>query len=193
MNSYLRSAALSVLFILASIGLVMAAPTTVTVSLVDMSAGGQGAGGNGYGMTGQGQGRGFGMMGQGPGGGMMGQGRTGQGYGGGMMGRGMMAIRADTSTVTAGKVTFDVTNASRRLVHEMLVVAVANADVQLPYDNDDQRIIEDKINSLGETEEMQPGASKDLTLDLKPGTYLLLCNIAGHYAAGMWTVLTVTQ
>ncbi len=63
----------------------------------------------------------------------------------------------------------------------------------LPYDSDDQRVIEDKIKSLGETEEMQPGTSKDLTLDLKPGTYLLLCNVAGHYAAGMWTTLTVTE
>ena len=62
-----------------------------------------------------------------------------------------------------------------------------------PTTADDQRVIEDKINSLGETEEMQPGASKTLTLDLKPGTYLLICNVAGHYAAGMWTVLTVTQ
>ena len=90
------------------------------------------------------------------------------------------------------KITFDVTNWSRRLEHEMLVVAVANPDVQLPYDSDDQRVIEEKIDSLGETEEMQPGASRDLTLDLKPGTYLLLCNLPGHYAAGMWTVLTVT-
>ena len=89
--------------------------------------------------------------------------------------------------------TFDVTNWSRNLVHEMLVVAVDNPDAQLPYDADDQRVIEEKIKSLGETEEMQPGASKDLTLDLKPGTYLLICNVAGHYAAGMWTVLTVTQ
>ena len=75
----------------------------------------------------------------------------------------------------------------------MLVVAVANPDVELPYDRSDQRVIEDQIKSLGETEEMQPGASKTLTLDLTPGTYLLLCNVAGHYAAGMWTVLTVTQ
>ena len=40
---------------------------------------------------------------------------------------------------------------------------------------------------------MQPGATKALTLDLKPGTYLLVCNLPGHYAAGMWTVLTVTR
>jgi uncharacterized cupredoxin-like copper-binding protein len=27
---------------------------------------------------------------------------------------------------------------------------------------------------------------------MQPGTYILYCNIAGHYAMGMWTLLTVT-
>jgi uncharacterized cupredoxin-like copper-binding protein len=40
---------------------------------------------------------------------------------------------------------------------------------------------------------MQPNAEKTITLDLKPGVYLLICNVPGHYAAGMWTPLTVTQ
>ena len=185
MHGFLRSAALSALLILASSVLAAAAPTTVTVGLLDRSAMGQGIG---PGMMGQSQGRG--MMGGG-----FGRGATGQGggYGRGMMGQGMMAIVADASTVEAGKVTFAVTNRSRNLIHEMLVVAVDNPNVQLPYDADDQRINEDKIDSLGETEEMEPGVAKDLTLDLKPGTYLLICNLPGHYAAGMWTVLTVTQ
>jgi uncharacterized cupredoxin-like copper-binding protein len=26
---------------------------------------------------------------------------------------------------------------------------------------------------------------------LKPGRYILYCNIPGHYALGMWTLLTV--
>ncbi len=192
MNRLLRSVALAALFVFGSIVLAAAAPTTVTVRLLDSSIMGQGGGprGNGYGMMGRGGG--FGMMGQGQGygRGMMG-GRGG--YGRGAMGQGMMAIRTDRNSVEAGAVTFDVTNWSRDLIHEMLVVAVANPDVQLPYDSSAQRIIEDKIDSLGETEEMQPGAFKALTLDLKPGTYLLICNVAGHYAAGMWTVLTVTQ
>ena len=190
MSRFLHSAALSVAVVLGATALAAAAPTTVTVGLVDMSAAAQGAGpgGNGAGVMGRGPGRGFGMMGGGFGRGMM-----GQGNGQGMMGAGMMAIRTDVSTVAAGEVTFDVTNWSRGLVHEMLVVAVDNPDAQLPYDADDQRVIEEKINSLGETEEMQPKTSKTLTLDLKPGTYLLVCNLPGHYAAGMWTVLTVTQ
>lgn len=44
-----------------------------------------------------------------------------------MMGPGMMSIRTDKSTVNADDVTFNVTNWSRSLVHEMLVIAANNA------------------------------------------------------------------
>lgn len=195
----------------------------VKVSLIDMTAMfGPGAGPNGGPGTtgqgpreGQGYGRGFGMMGpgygqgygQGDGQGMMGQGqgygeRYGQGYGrgggmmGGMMGGGMMggmSLRANVSSVKAGKVTFDVTNLSRSILHEMVVVAVENPNTLLPYDYDTGQIPEKQVKMLGETDEMEPNAEKMITLDLKPGTYLLICNVPGHYAAGMWTSLTVTQ
>ena len=105
----------------------------------------------------------------------------------------MMSIRIDKSTVKAGDVTFNVTNWSRSLVHEMLVIAVDNADAALPYDYDKQRVIEEQVKSLGETNEMQPNASKALSLNLTPGTYLLICNVPGHYGAGMQSVLTVTE
>ena len=29
--------------------------------------------------------------------------------------------------------------------------------------------------------------------DAVPGKYLLICNVAGHYAAGMWTEFTVIK
>ncbi len=187
---------------------------TVKVSLIDMTAMfGPGAGpaeGYGPGTTGQGSregqgyGRGFGMMGPGYGRGdrqgMMGQG-YGQGYGhgyghgygrgGGMMGG--MSLRANISSVKAGKVTFEVTNLSRSILHEMIVVAVENANTPMPYDYETGQIPEKQVKMLGETEEMEPNAEKTITLDLKPGTYLLICNVPGHYAAGMWTSLTVTE
>ena len=170
---------------------------TVKVSLIDMTAmfgpgGGPGAG-YGPGMMGQGFGQGYGMMGPGYGQGMMGQG-YGPGYG--MMGRGMMggmSVRTNVTSVKAGKVTFEVTNLSRSIVHEMIVVAVENPNAPLPYDYNTGQIPEKQVKMLGETEEMQPNAEKTIALDLKPGAYLLICNVPGHYAAGMWTPLTVTQ
>jgi uncharacterized cupredoxin-like copper-binding protein len=176
---------------------------TVKVYLIDMTAmfgpgGGPGADyGPGNGMMGQGYGQGYGMMGpgygQGYGPGMMGQG-YGPGYG--MRVRGMMggmSLRANVTSVKAGKITFDVTNLSRSIVHEMIVVAVENPNAPLPYDYNTGQIPEKQVKMLGETSEMEPNAEKAITLDLKPGAYLLICNVPGHYAAGMWTPLTVTQ
>ena len=37
-----------------------------------------------------------------------------------------------------------------------------------------------------------PGTSGWTTLTLPPGCYELICNIAGHYGAGMYAVLDVT-
>lgn len=161
---------------------------TVRVSLIDMTA-----------MSGPGVGPG---ADSGPG--MMGQGRGGQGMGRGMgfgmMGRGAghgpmggMSIRTNVASVKTGEVTFDVTNQSRSIVHEMIVVQVENPNAPLPYDDSTGQIPEKKVKMLGETEEMEPNAEKTVTFDLKPGNYLLICNVAGHYATGMWTPFTVTQ
>ncbi|HWA45233.1 MAG TPA: sulfocyanin-like copper-binding protein [Hypericibacter adhaerens] len=183
-----------------------AAPSsTVRVALLDMTAvagGGAGVGMMGYGPGmmgpwGAGPGAG-GMMGYGPGmmgawgngpsGGMMGGGMMG----GGMMGHGMMTVRADQDSVPAGTVTLDITNWSRSVVHEVLVVAVDSPTAPLPYDYNSWRVVEDQIKVAGDSGELSPNVSKTLELNLSPGTYLLICNVAGHYAAGMALPLTVT-
>ncbi len=170
--------------------------TTVKVALLDMTAvfgPGEGTGYSGYGpgMMGQGYGgHGPGMMGPGYGG--YGSGYMGRGYG--MMGHGMMgmmSIRTNVASAKAGKITFAVSNLSRSIVHEMLVVAVDNPNTPLPYDYSTGEIPEKQVKVLGETEEMQPNAEKTIEVDLKPGSYLLICNVPGHYASGMWTPLTV--
>jgi uncharacterized cupredoxin-like copper-binding protein len=54
-------------------------------------------------------------------------------------------------------------------------------------------VIETQLKSLGEVEELKPGKSGKLTLNLKPGSYLLMYNQPGHWHAGMWTKFTVTS
>lgn len=44
-----------------------------------------------------------------------------------------------------------------------------------------------------EVDAIQPGTSKEVTVDFKPGTYTVVCNIAGHLEAGMKTTITVTE
>lgn len=38
---------------------------------------------------------------------------------------------------------------------------------------------------------LQPGQTKELTATLQPGTYTIVCDIAGHEEAGMHTTITV--
>jgi uncharacterized cupredoxin-like copper-binding protein len=149
--------------------------TKVKVALLDVSAmaGLTGAQTGGNGAWGQGM-MGYGMM------------------GGGMMGRGMMSIRADQTTAKAGTVVFDVTNWSRSVVHEMVVVAVDSPDAPLPYDYNRWRVPEEQTKVIGESGELSPNASHSVSLNLAAGSYLLICNVAGHFAAGMETPFTVT-
>ena len=104
-----------------------------------------------------------------------------------------MHMKLDHDSVKAGSVTFRVTNESKALIHEMLVIRTNLPVTALPYDPKKDKFIESKVKSLGEVEEMQPGTSGQLTLNLKPGDYLLTCNQPGHLHAGMWSKFTVTR
>ena len=104
-----------------------------------------------------------------------------------------MGVKISQATAPRGVVTFKVTNSSKDTVHEMIVLYLKDPTKAPPYVAGDQKIDEDKAGYKGEVSELQPGASGSKTLALQPGKYLLVCNIAGHYAAGMWTEFDVTQ
>ena len=126
-------------------------------------------------------------------GGMMDMSKS-MGMGMGMHGNMKMAIMGidiDQKSVPAGKVTFDVNNASQETIHEMIVTPVANTDAVLPYNANENRVEEDQAGDLGEVSELEPGKSGMLSIDMKPGTYTLYCNVPGHFMAGMWTTITV--
>ncbi len=108
------------------------------------------------------------------------------------MSTGMMGITPDQTSVPAGKVTFAVTNDSHDIIHEMILSAVPPGTSELPYLADEIRVDEEKSGSLGEVSELDPGKGGSLTVDLAAGTYILYCNIPGHFVGGMWTMLTVT-
>jgi uncharacterized cupredoxin-like copper-binding protein len=104
-----------------------------------------------------------------------------------------MGITATPATVPAGEVSFEVTNTSKDTVHEMIVIYLADPAKALPYIEDDSRVDEDKAGDKGEVSELDPGKSGTLTLTLQPGKYLLICNVPGHFAAGMWSEFEVTK
>ncbi len=110
-----------------------------------------------------------------------------------MMGMGMMGITLDQTTISAGKVTFEATNDSKDNIHEMLLAPVPGGVTELPYIVDENRVSEEGAKYLGEVSELDPGKSGALTVDMVPGTYIIFCNLPGHFISGMWTLLTVTQ
>lgn len=103
----------------------------------------------------------------------------------------IMSIDIDKKSIHAGKVTFKATNLSKETVHEMIIAPVADENVVLPFVTNENRVDEEATHDLGEVSELDPGKSGSLTVDLKPGLYVLFCNVPGHFMAGMWTTLKV--
>ena len=103
-----------------------------------------------------------------------------------------MGIKLSQDSAPHGVVGFKVTNDSKDTIHEMIVARIEKPGMSLPYVESEQKVDEDQAGDKGEVSELDPGQYGSLTLTLEPGTYLLYCNIAGHYAAGMWAEFTVT-
>ncbi len=112
-------------------------------------------------------------------------------------------IEASPNSVKAGSVTFKVTDKDDE-DHEMVLMKTDLAADALPYDKATGKVPEEGtgLESMGEVAELHQGASGTLTADLKPGKYVLMCNIAetksdgtveGHYGEGMYLPFTVTS
>ena len=63
----------------------------------------------------------------------------------------------------------------------------------MPYIDAENRVDEDKAGDKGEVSELDPGKSGALTVVLKPGKYVLICNMPGHFDSGMWAEFDVTE
>lgn len=85
----------------------------------------------------------------------------------------------------AGEVDFAVTNRGPD-AHEFIVVRKAADRPRLPLRADGLTVNEEKIahREVGSLEPSDP-TTRHLTVDLKPGTYEMFCNMDGHYMAGM--------
>ena len=102
----------------------------------------------------------------------------------------MLGIKTDVDTVAAGTVTFVVTNSSQDFMHEMILSPAPEDGQVLPYLADQYKVDEAAAGSLGEVSELDPGKIGALTVNLKPGKYVLFFNIPGHFMNGMWTLIT---
>ena len=97
---------------------------------------------------------------------------------------GEMFVRPSASSISAGRVTFVARNTGQ-LTHELMVerMPIKMDGPGKPTESAAQAMIKD----------MMPGGSGRTTVKLTPGTYMLFCNVPGHYAAGQHTTFTVTR
>ncbi len=109
------------------------------------------------------------------------------------------AVVTDVPEAPAGPVTFTVSNGGPEDVHEFVVIRTDLPFIDLP--TDDTGSVDETaegITVMGEIEDIPVGGSEDLTLDLEPGAYVLICNIydpdeaEAHYQMGMRLPFTVT-
>ena len=107
------------------------------------------------------------------------------------MSKAPMGIKAQPVLVPQGKVLFKVTNDSKAVIHEMLLAPISSPTAALAYIDKENRADEKSANGLGEVSELDPGKSGELSVNMKPGSYILYCNVPGHLGAGMWTTITV--
>ena len=106
---------------------------------------------------------------------------------------GQMDIRLSQDSVPAGEVTFQVANIAASTPHEMIVVKLDATGQEFQVDPSTQKVDESALDDLGEVEGLKAGETGEITLTLEPGDYKLICNLKGHYAAGMVVPFTVTD
>jgi uncharacterized cupredoxin-like copper-binding protein len=99
-----------------------------------------------------------------------------------------MKIVPVPTTAAAGQVSFVVKNAGK-LPHEMVVIKTDKAAADLGPADSAGTVPE--TGAQGETGDIAAGTNKTVKLKLVAGHYALICNIAGHYAAGMHADFTV--
>jgi uncharacterized cupredoxin-like copper-binding protein len=91
-------------------------------------------------------------------------------------------------SVTAGKATITFKNVGTK-VHEVVVLKTDTPAGKLKV-GANHEVSEDA--SVGEDSETDPGKTKTTTINLPPGNYVMVCNIARHYEKGMYAAFTVS-
>ncbi len=101
-------------------------------------------------------------------------------------------IDLSPASTGAGKVTFAIRNTGTT-VHEFVVFRTDLAADKLPMASSEPEVDEEGegIEAVDEVEDIAPGGSQSLTVDLTAGHYVAICNVAGHYQSGMHTEVTV--
>jgi uncharacterized cupredoxin-like copper-binding protein len=98
------------------------------------------------------------------------------------------SIELSSAEIASGAVSFHVSNAGTT-THEFEVFGTDLSEGALPVD---QGVVQsDQLEDVGEVEDVVPSTTVDLDVNLEPGHYVAICNIPGHYLAGMHVAFAV--
>jgi uncharacterized cupredoxin-like copper-binding protein len=94
------------------------------------------------------------------------------------------AISVSPRTLQAGNVVIRDTNRGPDQ-HELIIARVR--DSKLPLRSDGLTVSEERLekSTVGVLEPGQPNSVRELRVQLKPGHYVLFCNMSGHFMGGM--------
>jgi uncharacterized cupredoxin-like copper-binding protein len=99
------------------------------------------------------------------------------------------SIGLSPSTGSPGQVTFNVSNQGPS-THEFVVIKTNDAPDALPVQNG--AVNEAGLTIVDENEGVPPSTTATLSVNLQAGSYVIICNVPGHYQAGMNTGFTVS-
>lgn len=100
-------------------------------------------------------------------------------------------ITPDATSAAPGDVTFDLTNDAEQ-THEFVVIKTDLGEADLPVDeNGDVSETGEGMEVVDEIEDIEAGGTPSLTVNLDAGSYVLICNLPGHYRQGMHASFTV--
>lgn len=101
---------------------------------------------------------------------------------------GDLVITPSVGTTPAGSVTFNVTN-DGGILHNLRVIRTDLPPGDLPTDGG--KADESRLDVVGSVPELNGGENQELVVELAPGSYVLICNVPGHYLGGMTVAFAV--
>jgi len=95
------------------------------------------------------------------------------------------AISVSSRTLQAGNVVIRATNRGPDQ-HELIIARVRDPK-KLPLRSDGLTVSEERLDksTVGVLEPGEPNSVRELRVQLKPGHYVLFCNMSGHFMGGM--------
>ena len=100
-------------------------------------------------------------------------------------------VTVEPAKVKTGAITLNVKNSSKHQTKTVAVVPMREDRTELLLRRREANDHSYAPHSIAGVAEVEPGATVSLTVDLKPGTYVVTSNLQGPYLNGMWTVLVV--